>query len=257
MSGADLISAVAAESNEELASGLAEDFSQMSGAQARFLVRLGEFERRQAFRDDGATSLESWTAERFGISTPSGSGLRPCRREGLGPPPPRGCALQRGPLLRQGAGAGRRGHPRDRAGAVRPGQGMLGPRAGRHRPLRSRAGPDRSLLSAALCARWSLLALQRHLPHHQRPVAAPIPTPRPRPGSTPVLKQVPSDGRDTLDQRRCDAFVGIVHASNGSRASDRPPRPAPMSWWPTSPWPPWSRTQARRAPSPASSSTGA
>ena len=67
-SGADLISAVAAESNEELASGLAEDFSQMSGAQARFLVRLGEFERRQAFREDGATSLESWTAERFGLS---------------------------------------------------------------------------------------------------------------------------------------------------------------------------------------------
>jgi hypothetical protein len=71
VSGADLISAVAAESNEELASGLAEDFSQMSGAQARFIVRLGEFERRQAFRDDGATSLESWTAERFGVSTPS------------------------------------------------------------------------------------------------------------------------------------------------------------------------------------------
>ena len=43
----------------------------MSSAQARFLVRLGEFERRQGFRDDGATSLESWTAERFGVSTPS------------------------------------------------------------------------------------------------------------------------------------------------------------------------------------------
>ena len=49
-----------AESNEELASGLAEDFSQLSEAQARFIVRLGEFERRQAFRDDGATSLESF-----------------------------------------------------------------------------------------------------------------------------------------------------------------------------------------------------
>ncbi len=62
---------MAAESNEELASHLAEDFSQMSGAQARFIVRLGEFERRQGFRDEGATSLESWTAERFGVSMPS------------------------------------------------------------------------------------------------------------------------------------------------------------------------------------------
>ena len=43
----------------------------MSAAQARFLVRLGEYDRRQAFRDEGATSLESWTAERFGVSTPT------------------------------------------------------------------------------------------------------------------------------------------------------------------------------------------
>src|ERR1700677_5164575 len=69
--GADLISAVAAESNEELAFGLDEDFVQMSAAQARFLVRLGEVDRRQAFRDEGATSLESWAAERFGVSTPT------------------------------------------------------------------------------------------------------------------------------------------------------------------------------------------
>jgi hypothetical protein len=69
--GADLISAVAGESNEELASGLAEDFAQMNAAQARFVVRLGEYDRRQAFRDEGATSLESWTAERFGVSIPT------------------------------------------------------------------------------------------------------------------------------------------------------------------------------------------
>ena len=67
--GADLISAVAAESNEELASGLDEDFAQMSAAQARFVVRLGEVARRQAYRDEGATSLEAWTAERFGVSS--------------------------------------------------------------------------------------------------------------------------------------------------------------------------------------------
>ena len=66
---------MAAESNEELASGLAEDFSRISGAQARFVVRLGEFERRQGFRDEGATSLESWVAERFGVSTATARSL--------------------------------------------------------------------------------------------------------------------------------------------------------------------------------------
>jgi hypothetical protein len=65
----ELISAIAAESNEELAAAMEVDFAQMTARQARFILRLGECNRRQAFRDDGATSVESWTAERFGVST--------------------------------------------------------------------------------------------------------------------------------------------------------------------------------------------
>ena len=71
MPGADLISAIAAESNEELAAGMDEDFAQMTSAQGRFLLRLGEMDRRQAFRDEGATSVQAWAAERFGVSTPT------------------------------------------------------------------------------------------------------------------------------------------------------------------------------------------
>ena len=68
----DLITvAVAAESNEELAAGLEEDFAQMAAAQGRVLVRLGEVARRQSFRDEGATSLETWAVERFGVSVPT------------------------------------------------------------------------------------------------------------------------------------------------------------------------------------------
>ena len=73
--GADLIGAVAAESNEELAAGLDEDFRQMTAAQGRILVRLGECDRRQVFRDEGATSAEAWTAERFGVSAPTARAL--------------------------------------------------------------------------------------------------------------------------------------------------------------------------------------
>jgi plasmid stabilization system protein ParE len=69
--GADLISAVAAESIAALTAGLEEDFRQMTAAHGRFVVRLGEFERRQAYRDEGATSLEAWSVERFGVSTPT------------------------------------------------------------------------------------------------------------------------------------------------------------------------------------------
>jgi hypothetical protein len=66
-SGADLIWAVAAESNEELAAGLEEDFRQMTAAQGRFLVRLGEVARRHSFLDEGATSAQTWAVERFGV----------------------------------------------------------------------------------------------------------------------------------------------------------------------------------------------
>jgi hypothetical protein len=74
-SAADLLGAVATESNEELAAGLEKDFRQMTAAQGRILVRLSEFERRQAFRDEGATSVEAWTAERFGVSSPTARAL--------------------------------------------------------------------------------------------------------------------------------------------------------------------------------------
>src|SRR5277367_5782644 len=73
--GAALISAVAAESNDELAARLEEDFGQMTAAQGRILVRLGEVGRRQAFRDEGATSVEAWTTERFGVSSPTARAL--------------------------------------------------------------------------------------------------------------------------------------------------------------------------------------
>ena len=36
---------------------------------------LGEAGRRQAFRDDGATSTEAWAVERFGVSTPTARAL--------------------------------------------------------------------------------------------------------------------------------------------------------------------------------------
>ncbi|HEX4434716.1 MAG TPA: DUF222 domain-containing protein [Acidimicrobiales bacterium] len=73
--GAELLSAVAAESNEELVAGLEEDFSQMAAAQGRVAARLGEVERREAFRDEGATSTSAWVAERFGVSVPTARAL--------------------------------------------------------------------------------------------------------------------------------------------------------------------------------------
>ena len=62
------ITATAAESNEALAAGMQEDRRQITMAQARLVLRQAEFGRRQAYLDDGATSLESWSAENLGVS---------------------------------------------------------------------------------------------------------------------------------------------------------------------------------------------
>jgi hypothetical protein len=71
----ELIGAVALECDEQLAAALEEDFAVMAAAQGRIVVRLGEYERRQSFGLEGATSVVAWAAERYGISTASARAL--------------------------------------------------------------------------------------------------------------------------------------------------------------------------------------
>jgi hypothetical protein len=72
---AAFVSAAAAESNDGLAAGMKENWRQISAAQGRFIVRLAEANRREMFRDEGATSPESWVAECFGTSVPTARSL--------------------------------------------------------------------------------------------------------------------------------------------------------------------------------------
>jgi hypothetical protein len=69
--GADLIGAAAALSNDELAEGLDRLFRQKAAVEGAIVVLFGEVGRREAYRDDGATSPEAWAVERFGVSTPT------------------------------------------------------------------------------------------------------------------------------------------------------------------------------------------
>lgn len=73
--GAALVNAASAESNEALAAGMRDDWRQISAAQARFIVRLAESNKREMFRNDGATSPEVWVAECFGVSAPTARSL--------------------------------------------------------------------------------------------------------------------------------------------------------------------------------------
>ncbi|HEY5383960.1 MAG TPA: DUF222 domain-containing protein [Acidimicrobiales bacterium] len=73
--GAALISGVAAESKGELWSDLDELFGVREATEGNIALRLAELERRQAFRDEGATSIEKWATERYGISLATARGL--------------------------------------------------------------------------------------------------------------------------------------------------------------------------------------
>jgi hypothetical protein len=71
----DVISAAAARSNEEISEHLDGLFRLKAAVDGEIVVNLGEVDRRQVYRDDGATSTETWAAERFGISTPTARAL--------------------------------------------------------------------------------------------------------------------------------------------------------------------------------------
>ncbi len=68
---ADVISAAAGRSDDEITDVLDQAFRQKAAAEGTIAVHLGEVGRRQTYREDGATSPEAWAAERFGVSTPT------------------------------------------------------------------------------------------------------------------------------------------------------------------------------------------
>ncbi len=73
--GAAVISAAAALSNEERTERLEELFRTKAAVEGEIAAHLGEVERSQSFRDEGATSTERWVTERFGVSTSTARSL--------------------------------------------------------------------------------------------------------------------------------------------------------------------------------------
>jgi hypothetical protein len=69
--GSDPIGTAAAMSREEVTERLDGILLLIAAAQGDAVVLFGEADRRQSYRDDGATSTENWAAERFGISAPT------------------------------------------------------------------------------------------------------------------------------------------------------------------------------------------
>jgi hypothetical protein len=209
----ELISAIAAESNEELAAAMEEDFAQMTARQARFILRLGECNRRQAFRDDGATSVESWVVERYGVSASTARTLTHVGEKAWDVPHLVGsmcagdisfdkvravidvatpeterelCDQAQECTVRELADVARITTERSAARAARPDSGAA------HEGRYLRCNDQCRTISAQLPAESYALA---------------------RACIDALAEKVRCDPDTPLDQRRCDGFVSMVHAS--------------------------------------------
>ena len=67
----DLIGPAGAMSDSQIRARLDLLFRQKAAVEGAIVVLLGEVDRRQAYRAEGATSAEAWAVERFGVSTPT------------------------------------------------------------------------------------------------------------------------------------------------------------------------------------------
>ena len=227
----------------------------MKAAHGNIIAAVGEVDRAQEYRDEGATSTESWLVGRYGVSTATARLLTQVGKKAWDIPHLVGSlcegeiSFDKVRVLADVATPETEGELCDQAKGC---------------SVRELADIARSEAELAASRSPSSSARSEHdrrfvrFNDSYRTISAqlaPDAYAETKAAIDAQLQQIPSEGETPLDQRRCDALVGIVALlRRGSRS--RPPRPAPLSWWPTSPWPPWSTTQARRAPWPASSSTG-
>jgi hypothetical protein len=198
-------------SNEQIRDRLDELFRQKAVVEGAIVVLLGEVDRRQAFRDEGATSSEPWVMERFGISTPTARAYTHLAEKAWDIP-----------QLVSGLCAGDLSFDKVRAVAE-----VATPETDRELADQAREHSVRQLTE---------LARTRQVPsddmaesHHQRRFlrfndrfrTATVQLPSESYAETKAClearaRKVPSDGETPWDQRLCDAFMEVIRSSTTS-----------------------------------------
>ena len=218
-SGAELISAVAAMSTEERRVFLDAAFVRMKAAHGDIVAAVGEVDRAQEYRDEGATSTESWLVERYGVSTATARSLTQVGKKAWD-------------LPHLVAGLGRAEISFDKVRlladvATPETERGLCERAKEHsvRQLADIARSEAELAATRATSSSRSEHDRRFLRFNDayRTISAQLPPDTYAETKAAIdaqLKQIPSDGATPLDQRRCDALLGIVHSSvpgsNGS-----------------------------------------
>jgi hypothetical protein len=207
---------VAGMSNEQLAGHLDALFRLRSAVDGRILVLFGEAERREAFRDDGATSAENWAVERFSVAVPTARALVQVAEKAWDLPQLTE-ALKEGEItfdkLRAVADvatpetdaelvvAARERSVRELAEVAR---------SHREAPAPSQAAADHDRRSLRFNDTFRTMTVQ--LP--------PEAFAETRSCIESIARDVPSDGETPWDQRMCDGFMGLVRSRSREGEGD-------------------------------------
>jgi hypothetical protein len=181
---------------------------------------LAEAERSQAYRDDGATSLESWTAERFGVSTATARAYVHL-----------GEKASQMPHVVQSLCAGDLSFDKVRAVADVATQAT-----DKHLVAQAKEHSVRDLADIARTMAARAAAQHRQAPPSQseddrrylrcndthRTINIQLPADAYAESKASLearAKELPSDGETPWDQRLCDGFVGLIRSSDSGSTS--------------------------------------
>ncbi|HSZ36264.1 MAG TPA: DUF222 domain-containing protein [Acidimicrobiales bacterium] len=209
-------SEVAGMSNEQLAGHLDGLFRLRSAVDGRILVLLGEAERRQTFREDGATSAENWAVERFSVAVPTARALVHVAEKAWDLP-----------QLTEALKGGEITFDKFRAVAdvATPETDAELVEAARRRSVRELAEVARSQREAPAPSQSALDHDRRSLRFNDtfRTMTVQLPPEsfaETRTCIESIARDIPSDGETPWDQRLCDGFMGLVRSRAGGAGGD-------------------------------------
>lgn len=210
-------SEIAKMSNEEVMELAAASARHMASSAGLIVQLTTELDRREGWREEGATCIESWMVQRLGVSVPTARALTHV-----------GERLYDLPQLAAALSSGDLSFDKVRAvvdDATPESDGEIRDQAKEH-SVRELLQLTRSRRSAsAESARSDHDRRSLRFNESFRTVTAQLPAEtfaEVRGTLEARARQIPSDGETPWDQRLCDAFVGIVRGSHSSDGTASP-----------------------------------
>jgi hypothetical protein len=207
---------VAGMSTEEIMEMAAESSRRMASEAGRIVLLAAELDRREGWREEGATSLESWIVERCGVSVATARAWSQVS-ERISDLPHLAAALAAGEVafdkVRVVAGAATPENDRDLSAQARQCSVRELAELQRRAPTPARREGDQEMRSVRFNDKFRTVTAQLP-PESYAELRAKLES---------RAKDLPSDGETPWDQRLCDALLQLVRGAAPSRGLRPPP----------------------------------